>query len=48
MPSKSHTQPKSTYIIPRDTRCSIKCVKNWSNYNQQPPIGTYCVCTIQK
>lgn len=27
-----------------DTRCSFKCVQNWTNYNQKPPIGHYCKC----
>jgi hypothetical protein len=27
-----------------DTRCSFKCVQNWTKYNQTPPIGHYCEC----
>lgn len=31
-------------IKSRDTRCSHACVKNWTKYNQLPPIGHYCNC----
>ncbi len=30
-----------------DTRCSTKCIKNWINYNQKPPIGFYCTCNVK-
>ena len=36
-----NTPPSIKY---RDTRCSRACVKNWTKYNQTPPIGHYCQC----
>jgi hypothetical protein len=30
-----------------DTRCSFKCIQNWTRYNQKPPIGHYCHCIIK-
>lgn len=32
-------------IVNIDTRCSTRCVKNWTTYKQTPPIGHYCGCT---
>ena len=29
-----------------DTRCSTRCVQNWTKYNQKIPIGHYCSCTF--
>ena len=37
---------KKPIIKSYDTRCSTKCVKNWTKYNQKPPIGHYCNCNI--
>lgn len=31
-----------------DTRCSTKCVKNWTNYKQRVPIGHFCSCSVSK
>ena len=39
------SQPKYSYSIKnRDTRCSTRCVQNWTKYNQRLPIGHYCQC----
>lgn len=46
--SKSFDQSKMLLFVKnRDTRCSTKCVKNWTNYNQKPPIGHYCNCSMK-
>ena len=34
-----------TPVKDMDTRCSTRCVQNWTKYNQCPPIGHYCKCT---
>ena len=36
---------KPPSIKSRDTRCSHACVKNWTKYQQFPPIGHYCQCS---
>lgn len=30
-----------------DNRCSFKCIQNWINYNQKPPLGHYCNCNLK-
>ena len=30
-----------------DTRCSTKCIQNWIQYKQKPPIGFYCKCNCK-
>ena len=38
-------RPKMFYFVKhRDTRCSTRCVQNWTRYKQSPPIGHYCSC----
>ena len=38
------SQLKCLSIKFRDTRCSTRCVQNWTKYNQRLPIGHYCQC----
>ena len=38
--------PKPPLIKEIDTRCSTKCVKNWTNYKQRVPIGHFCSCSV--
>ena len=40
--------PKCPSVKSRDTRCSTRCVKNWTKYNQRLPIGHYCECMTRK
>lgn len=49
--TKGHTKQLS-YVMPVplvknfDTRCSTRCVQNWTKYNQKIPIGHFCNCTF--
>ena len=38
------SQLKCLSVKFRDTRCSTRCVQNWTKYNQRLPIGHYCEC----
>lgn len=39
---------KLNKIKTMDTRCSTRCVQNWTKYNQKLPIGHYCNCMIKR
>jgi hypothetical protein len=38
--------PTPPLIKEIDTRCSTKCVKNWTNYKQRVPVGHFCSCSV--
>lgn len=39
---------RNLYLIKNmDTRCSTRCIQNWTKYNQKIPIGHFCNCSLK-